>query len=98
MSSHQQAHVVGHDLQCHDLPVMRGRLLPDELIAAKTHRTSQNRAAVLRAPHHVVADVVYATRGSSHLTGHAAQYTHRVYLTGLATHLPPEGDNPLTRF
>src|SRR4051812_458810 len=81
VSFHEQVHVVGHDLQGDDPPPMLGGLDPDQLLASVLDRPVQNRAAVFRAEHHVIPEVVRAASGNLNFAGHANNYARRTYLT-----------------
>ena len=75
MSYHEQVHVIRHDLQRHHPPPMPGGFRADRLRTAGRNRAAQHRAAILRAPHHVIPEVADTTCGNLHLPGHASDYT-----------------------
>ncbi|ABW10562.1 hypothetical protein Franean1_1106 [Parafrankia sp. EAN1pec] len=66
MSLDEQVRMVGHDLPRNDQPLMPGALPPDQLRTAVTDRTSEHRAAELRAPHPAIPKPVDATRTHHH--------------------------------
>ena len=76
MSFHEQMHVLGQDLPCHYPPSVPGGSPVDQLLAAGRDPAAQDRAAVLRAPHHVISEATDATCGNLQLPGHAGDYTH----------------------
>jgi hypothetical protein len=78
MSFHEQVHVIGHDLQCHYPPAVLAGLPADQRLTLAREPTSQDRAAALWAPHHVISLIMDPTCGNLHLPGHARHYTHRL--------------------
>jgi hypothetical protein len=76
MSFHEQAPVIGHDLKRRNPPAVPARLRMDRLLTLAPGAASQDRAAVLRAPHGVIPGIVDATCGNLHSPGHAGDYTH----------------------
>ena len=74
MSFHRQVHVISHDLQRHHPPPMLGGFRAGRRLTAGVNRAAQHRAAVLRAPHHVISEVADTTCGNLHLPGHASDY------------------------
>jgi hypothetical protein len=76
MSFHQQAHVIGHDLQRHDAPAMLAGLRTDQFLTAGGDFACEDRPPVPRAPHDVISEFVNPTSGHLYLPGHAGDYTH----------------------
>ena len=76
MSLYEQVQVTGHDLLCHYPQSVPGGSRTDQLLTAGRGPAAQDRAAVLRAPHHVMAQATDATCGNLQLSGHAGDYTH----------------------
>ena len=74
MSLHEQAHVIGHDLQSHNPPAVRVGFRADQPLTA----ASENRTAILRAPHDVTPEAKHATSENLRFTGHAGDYTQRL--------------------
>jgi hypothetical protein len=66
----EQMHVVRHHLKRHDLPAVLVGLGADQLLKAVLHPAAKDRAAILRAPHHVVPEVRRRTGRSAYLTSH----------------------------
>lgn len=79
----EQVHVVRHDLQRDDLPAAFVGFLPDQFVQACRDPSTENWAAVLRAPHHVQSQVVHAAGEPVRLTSHSHNdhYVHAVHLT-----------------
>ena len=76
MSFHQQAHVIGQDLQRRDAPAVLASLRADQFLTADGAPARQDRPPGRRAPHDLVAELVNPTSGHVHLPGHAGDYTH----------------------
>jgi hypothetical protein len=81
MNLHQHVHVIGHDHQRHHPPAMPTGLRPDQLLTLARDPASQDRAAIPRAPQHVISGAAQATTGHLHFSGHAGDYTHRLCQT-----------------
>jgi hypothetical protein len=76
MSYHKQVHMIRLDLQRYHPPAAAAGLRVDQPLAAAPDPASQDRAAVHRAQHDVIAQITDATSGNLHLPGHARDYTH----------------------
>jgi hypothetical protein len=76
MSFHEQVHVMGHDLPCCYSPSAHGGSRADQLLTVGRDPVTQGRAAVLRAPRHVISQATDATCENLQLPGHAGDYTH----------------------
>lgn len=81
MSFHEQVHVVRHDFQRDDLPAVLRAFRADQFLAADLDRAGQDRAAILRAPHDVIPEIVDATSGNLNLSAHADEYKSDARLT-----------------
>ena len=71
----EQVHVVGHDLEGDDPPPVLVALLPISSLHC-SDGTRQDGAAVLRAPHHMVPEIVHASRGNLDFPGHGQASIH----------------------
>jgi hypothetical protein len=78
VSFHEQVHVTEHDPQHHNPRPLPGGFHADRLLTAGSGAAVQEPVAAFRAAHHVIPEIVDATRGNLHLPGHAGDDTHRL--------------------
>jgi hypothetical protein len=66
----EQVHVAGHDLEGHDPPPVRGGPFPGQFPQPGSVTVLQDRAPVLRAPHHAQAELMRGASGYLHVMLH----------------------------
>ncbi len=89
VSLDEQVNMVQFDLQHDNRPVVLGALGPDRLVAAVPDGAGQDRAAVLRAPHDVIAKVAGAAHADHHPAEHPSENTGTAGPTGAGPYQIP---------